>query len=338
MAYTPREIDATRGLPNFDQMVQAAQSRNTLGQTINQGVQDVTNAQQFQVKKQLAQTEAAKNQAEAGYYGRKESLVDINTLPPEMQKQAASSVQVDPVTGQRGIPVSSMKSIYDNVNADLKQQLADTASKAQSALAQKDTDIAKVNQQLADEKAAHGKAALASAGLQTAAETGSKAKPGTMEDIDGAITNKFATSLTSTLAPGYQAQQTGLAAQKQLVGQSAPQVPQSNGIPRTNAPLTPTSTFTPAPPPPTSNPQYPLGGAPNPASMPPAQVGPIPDKANTFQAMSPVNTGTPQPQSTPAVPVGGQKPVPVYTQEDYDALPQGAVYVDSEGQKVKGQK
>jgi len=331
MAYTPRDIDTTRGLPSFDQMVAAYKAKNALAPALEAGVQGYQAQKQFNLQQALSQTEQAKNVAEAGYYGRKEDLVPLATLTPDEQKQLGNSVQVDPITGQHGVPVSSVLAARQTAltqSESEKVAIQAEALKERTDLAQQ---LADTRQQLADYTATHGGAALKQAGLTTAAETGKSAKPGLVESLVGAVTSRLAPSLTSTLAPEYQAQQTGLAAQSKLAGQggatpsyplNSPPSPNSpatpNGIPARSYPLSPTQSVTQA--------------SPSPA-----------DQGLTNQPLAPSPTAPPntmgnsQPNSAPPRAVGGKQPVPVYTQQDYDALPAGTPYVDSEGQKIKGQ-
>lgn len=345
MAYEPRNLDVTANLPSLDSMIEAQKNRVNLGAALGGAVQEGVGAYQqaknFNVQRALQQAEASKATAEAGFYGRKENLVPLGSLTPEEQKSLGDSVQVDPITGQRGVPNSAVLAARQSAITSLTQ----SKNQAEVEAKQRELDLA---QQLNEQKQAYlelqqkiGPAAQKRESLTAAAETGKSAKPGLVENLVGAVTSRFAPSLTSTLAPAYQAQQTGLAAQTQLLkGQMAPPdvtstATKQTGVPRATAPLAPTQTVTPASPSPAvqGHTNYPL-------SMPPAQVGPIPDKSPTFMAEQPVNTGSAMPQTTPAsaAAVPGKTPVSVYTQEDYDALKDGDPYIDAQGMKIKGAK
>lgn len=332
MAYEPKDLNVTQGLPDFNQMVEAQKNRVNLGQALQTGVNEYQQARNFSVKRALEKAEAQKATSEAGFYGRKENLVPLSSLTPDEQKTYADAVQVDPVTGVRGIPTSNLLAGRNSALtalAEEKNKLEAQHLKTEADLGQQ---LADVKQQMADVTAAHGKAALHTAGLQTVAETGSKAKPGLIEQLVGMtaqglknVAPGVSGALTS-LSPGYTAQQTGLKAQQQLVGQPAPGDVNSNassapnGIPKVNYPLSPKATVTQAPPPPTA-------------------VTPTSDVAGSLPAAQPLDLGTSRPSTASPTSINGQRPVPVYSQEDYDALPDGSMYVDSSGQqKIKGNK
>ena len=314
MAYTPREIDSTKGLPEFDQMVAAFKTRNALGPALEAGVQGYETQKQFNLKQALQQTEQKKNVAEAGYYGRKEDLVPLGSLTPDEQKNLGGSVQVDPITQQRGVPVSAVMAARQSAVTQSEQARLEEQTRHNKETADLTSQLNDIRQQNLDLQAKLGPAAIAAKGLETSAETGKGAKPGIIESLVGAVTNAVAPKYTSTVAPEYVAQQAGLAAQQKLNQQGgaippnpfAPTTP--NGIPHRDYPLSPTQTVTPASPSPTNQ------GLTNPAQS--AQE----------QGLSGVNTN-------PQAPSIG-KPTPTIPGAEYDTEEQARAAGHKSGDRV----
>ena len=297
-------IDTTRGLPSFSEMYNAYKNQGSIGDAIKAGTEGFTSARAAKAKSTLEAANANEANAHADYYksqaaGGTEKRIPLAALPEGAK--AALGQYAD----ANGSVTESQAKIYlaNTAQGAASEKATNELNLRTQALEQQtkhQQEMAAVNQQLADLKAALGQSGQELSAAQTVANTTKGAAPSLAEKgmgLAGTLVSKMgAPKLGEMITPDevIKAQQNAEAVSK-LSGIAK----MSHEIPPRDRGVTPPTAEMIAPPPPQK--VYPL-------------------------ARNAKGTRT--------------SPAPVNSREDYDALPVGAWFVDSTGkptQKKQGQ-
>lgn len=213
-------IETTRGLPSFSEMYSAFKNRGSLGDAITAGTQAFTGARAARSKSDLEAANAEEALAHADVYKRQaqggiEKRIPLAALP-EGAKEALAAY-----ADEMGTITESQAKIYlsNTAQGAASEKAANELALREQQLAQQtkhQQEMAAVNQQLADLKAALGQSGQELSAAQTVANTTKGASPSLAQKLMGKIGE--ATDMPSLVPTEYTRAQQNAAALEKLSG------------------------------------------------------------------------------------------------------------------------